>query len=194
MAPSPASLTWGASQAFRKAVRIAVMSSGRKLYSLGADFFGMIKPCHRFKFRNLQVCPARKKLVDCPVLTSEQMPTGRDRERGSRVGISSPTEDTLPRSRGSVVYRSWHLSIAPFRCGSRLMMVACCSECASVCSALLFRIAHCTRQGPNPEYLLGARASADRWEVGRGSPTRAKYQQAKTQIVQQPSKQIHGQS
>jgi hypothetical protein len=48
------------------------------------------------------------------------------------------------------------------------MMVACCSERASVCSALLFRIAHRTRQGPNPEYLLGARASADRWEVGRG--------------------------
>src|SRR5580704_3249705 len=81
MAPWPASLTWGASQAFRKAVRMAAMSSGRKLYSLGAVLFGMMPLRHHFKFRNLQVCPARKQRVDCPVLTSEQMPTGRDRKK-----------------------------------------------------------------------------------------------------------------
>src|SRR5580700_8401457 len=80
MAPWPASLTWGASQAFRKAVRMAAMSSGRKLYSLGTGFFGMMPLRHHFKFRNLQVCPARKQRVDCLVLTSERMPTGRDRK------------------------------------------------------------------------------------------------------------------
>jgi hypothetical protein len=82
------SLTWGASQAFRKAARMAAMSSGRKLYSLGAGFFGMIKALPSLQVADLQVCSAREQRVDCLVLTSEQMPWPRWKERIAIIGLA----------------------------------------------------------------------------------------------------------
>src|SRR5580704_3616281 len=104
---------------------MAAMSSGRKLYSLGTGFFGMMPLRHHCKFWNLQVCPARKQRVDCLVLTSERMPTGRDRKK--KIAIAGLVVLRQQKRLCRVVaeaLRSWHLSVALFRCGSRLMMVA----------------------------------------------------------------------